>query len=448
MPPLRPPSPSRLHSNRPRSYFAPSTRRRSPLQDHQRDLAACPALIVVVGGVGLDDARPQPRALLRVRHARVHRAALRAHLHGGIRIRPQVVEPRRVLGIAALRGHDHEVVAVGDVEQGAGALDAALRPNVVEQEHGCDAGDVVSDDSVRRAVDERVHAHQPPEHGPAPVREVEIARPGHGVRTSLPVVPRARMSSWARRASSSGYVSPTITSSSPARTASNMSSSASPSRSGYRIRCMSQKPITPRLVAMSLPGFTLGAPSRPAWPKCTSRPKWASALRLCSNVEPPTISRITSTWLPSLASMSAAVRSSARESKVASAPSRVTSSRFGALDAPPITLPAPKRFASWTAIVPTPPAAAWTATLSPSRSCALVRSRCQALVPWTTRPNACASLTPSGTFHISDGWASARSAYPPPFNSATTRSPSGVVPTTSPPGTSGSSAAARYEFSA
>ena len=38
------------------------------------------------------------------------------------------------------------------------------------------------------------------------------------------------------------------------------------------------------------------------------------------------------------------------------------------VEAVAITRPAPKRLASWTAIEPTPPAAAWTTTLSPSAS--------------------------------------------------------------------------------
>ncbi len=92
-------------------------------------------------------------------------------------------------------------------------------------------------------------------------------------------------------------------------------------------------------------------------------------------VSPPVMSRTTSTLRPSLASSMADFTSSDRESMTASAPSSVASARLSSLDAEPMTRPAPKRFASWTAMVPTPPAAAWTRTVSPSRSCAEVLSR-------------------------------------------------------------------------
>src|SRR5215216_2932564 len=144
-----------------------------PFQDDQRDFAAGPGLVLGVARIRLDDMRPQALALLRRRHPRADLPPLRAHLDGRIRVRLEVVEPRRVLRIAALRGHDHQVVA---------------------------AGDVVADDPVGRAVDDRVNAHQPAKHGPAAVRELQVSRAAQGTSTSLPVVRRPRMSSWARLA--------------------------------------------------------------------------------------------------------------------------------------------------------------------------------------------------------------------------------------------------------
>src|SRR5205809_206685 len=107
----------------------------SSLQDHEWDLtvsALLVARVVVIRGDGLG---PQALAFVGRRDARVDGPALGADLHGRIRMRTQVVQPGGVLGKAALGGDDDDVVAVADVEQGSGALDAALGPDVVEQEH-------------------------------------------------------------------------------------------------------------------------------------------------------------------------------------------------------------------------------------------------------------------------------------------------------------------------
>src|SRR3954463_6392485 len=107
----------------------------SPLQDHEWDLAVRALLIALVVAVGRDHLGPQALALLRRRDTRVDGAALGPDLHGCVRIRTQVVKPRGVLGKAALGGYDDDVVAVLHVQQGSGALDAALGPDVVEQQH-------------------------------------------------------------------------------------------------------------------------------------------------------------------------------------------------------------------------------------------------------------------------------------------------------------------------
>ena len=59
--------------------------------------------------------------------------------------------------------------------------------------------------------------------------------------------------------------------------------------------------------------------------------------------------------------------------------------------------PAPIRFASCTASEPVPPAAAWTTTDSPSSSRAEIRSRLRAVRPWSSSAAACSSETSSGT---------------------------------------------------
>ena len=93
-----------------------------------------------------------------------------------------------------------------------------------------------------------------------------------------------------------------------------------------------------------------------------------------------------------------------------------------------MTRPAPSSWASWTARLPTPPAAACTTTVSPGASRALVRSRCHAVVPCSTKASAVVSSTSSGSAKVVAGWARACSAYPPSPSSATTRRPSAVAP--------------------
>ena len=87
-------------------------------------------------------------------------------------------------------------------------------------------------------------------------------------------------------------------------------------------------------------------------------------------------------------------------STAASAPSSSASPRLSSLEQVAITRPAPNGLPSWTAIDPTPPAAACTTTLSPGASLADVRYRCQAVRPWSSSASAVASLTPSGIGNV------------------------------------------------
>ena len=100
---------------------------------------------------------------------------------------------------------------------------------------------------------------------------------------------------------------------------------------------------------------------------------------------------------------------------------------------------APAVFATCTASVPVPPAAASIRIVSPGSIRAMRLTSAIAVRPCTIAPAACSSSTSSGTgISIASGTATF-SAYPPVPVSATTRRPSGVVPTTSVPGISGSS---------
>src|SRR5437764_1387335 len=130
-------------------------------------------LISRVAGVVRDHTRPEPLALLGRGYARMHRPMLAAHLYDGVRVCLEVVEPGRVLRIAALGGDEHEVVAVAlGVGERADALLAALGADMGEQQGGRRAWHLVADQPAARAIDQRVARHDPSQHGPGTVAEV------------------------------------------------------------------------------------------------------------------------------------------------------------------------------------------------------------------------------------------------------------------------------------
>ena len=145
---------------------------------------------------------------------------------------------------------------------------------------------------------------------------------------------------------------------------------------------MSQKPITAREWRSRCPVATSFC-SREAIPKMTMRPNGARVRRQASNASPPLISSTASTSRPVVGLEDRRPRSSARESTVASAPSRAASSRFSSLEASAITRP-PARLASCTASVPVPPAAASTTTVSPGWSRAQRWTSACAVSPWSS----------------------------------------------------------------
>ena len=120
-----------------------------------------------------------------------------------------------------------------------------------------------------------------------------------------------------------------------------------------------------------------------------------------SNTSPPAISKTTSTGWPRFASTSRSVRPSGAPSTATSAPSSSASSRFASVEAVAITRPAPIGRPSCTASEPTPPAAAWTTTLSPGATRPHVRYRCHAVSPCSSTASAVSSSTPSGIGNVS-----------------------------------------------
>ena len=113
--------------------------------------------------------------------------------------------------------------------------------------------------------------------------------------------------------------------------------------------------------------FTSGI-EPPVNPTTTSRPPSRSERRLSVKRSPPTGSSTTSTPPPEM-SFTWSFHS-ASERTTSSAPARRATSSFSSLETTAIAREAPRAFATCNAAVPTPPAAPWTSTCSPSFSCA------------------------------------------------------------------------------
>src|SRR3954447_22980888 len=126
------------------------------LEDHERDLALGPVLVVRVTAVEVDHLGPEALALLGSGYPRLDAELPRAGLNGRLRVRPEVVKPGGMPRRPALRGHDHDVVAVLQVHERRRPLLSALGSDVVEQEHGRQTRDAPPDDPACGAVDERV----------------------------------------------------------------------------------------------------------------------------------------------------------------------------------------------------------------------------------------------------------------------------------------------------
>ena len=104
----------------------------------------------------------------------------------------------------------------------------------------------------------------------------------------------------------------------------------------------------------------------------------------------------------------------------ASAPSCATASRASGLRTVAVTC-APSACASWTAAVPTPPAAPWTSSRSPGRSWAWVMIASCAVVKTSGSPPASGNPTASGTGMSWRSWTTASSPCPPPPTMPMTR---------------------------
>ena len=108
---------------------------RPRLEDDERNLAIGARLVFPVAAVQIDHPRPQAPALRGRRDSSAHGPSPGPDLDGRVRIGTQVVEPRRVLWMPALRRDDDERFALAQVGERRGAPPAALSTDVVQQQH-------------------------------------------------------------------------------------------------------------------------------------------------------------------------------------------------------------------------------------------------------------------------------------------------------------------------
>ena len=175
---------------------------RPRLEDDERNLAIGALLVVPVAAVEINHPRPQARVLRGRRHASSHGPSPGPDLNRRVRIRTQVVEPRRVLWMPALRRDDDELFALAHVRERRGASLAGLGTDVVQQQHRRGTGESVADEAMRGAVDDGVSLYRLPEHGPQPVGDLPVVKSrAHGVSAS-PTSPAARTKHIIRSASS------------------------------------------------------------------------------------------------------------------------------------------------------------------------------------------------------------------------------------------------------
>ena len=152
-------------------------------------------------------------------------------------------------------------------------------------------------------------------------------------------------------------------------------------------------------------------------PMMQIRPPIASASRFSDRFGAPTSSRITS-YSPC---------STKASGSIAFTPSAAIWSRACWLRTVAVTR-APAITPSWTAAMPTPPAAPCTSNRSPTVRPAWVKSASWAVVKTSGTPPAAVQSSSSGTGIAVRSWTTASSAWPPPATIAITRSPGSKRP--------------------
>src|ERR1019366_4577491 len=154
------------------------SRQTSRLEDHKRNLAGRPLLVALVSGIDLDRLRPEACALRRIGDARPDRMAGRADLNARVRVRFQVVKPRRVARMATLRRDDDDVLAVADVDQRSCSPDTGPRSDMVEQQHRWTTAKAMTDPPAGRSIDQHVQLRRVAENRPQPVGVARVVHLG------------------------------------------------------------------------------------------------------------------------------------------------------------------------------------------------------------------------------------------------------------------------------
>lgn len=135
------------------------------LENDQRDLPARPGLVVGVGWVELDRARPESEALFGRRHARPAALPRAPSLDLNFGVGDEVEEPHRVPRVPSLRSHDDEAVAIHHVEEWQRhRLSAATAADGEEQDR-C-SSDRATELTAARSVEDTVHGRGGAEHQP------------------------------------------------------------------------------------------------------------------------------------------------------------------------------------------------------------------------------------------------------------------------------------------
>jgi hypothetical protein len=179
----------------------------------------------------------------------------------------------------------------------------------------------------------------------------------------LPVARRSSITASASAARSSGKRSPTIGLTKPASISGSIAAPICRFTSGLPITYAPQPAPTTSVFLRSSRFTRTSGIEPPVKPTTTQRPPSASERRLSVKRSPPTGSSTTSTP-PSQIAVAWSFQSGS-ERITSSAPAARATSSFSSLDTTAIVF-APSPFATWMPAVPTPPAAPWISTVSPS----------------------------------------------------------------------------------
>lgn len=93
--------------------------------------------VSAISSVQSGRALPQQLVFRASRHACLHRASYATNRDVCDRILCEVMKPSRVMWSAVVGCHHEEIVALPEIEEGGGSLEAGTRAYSPEYEHGC-----------------------------------------------------------------------------------------------------------------------------------------------------------------------------------------------------------------------------------------------------------------------------------------------------------------------